>query len=47
VFAAEGRFGKPEVKGHRRMGVALALAKSIEEARAKARRAAQAIQYEL
>ena len=31
-------FGKPEVRGHRRMGVALALAQSVEEARTKARR---------
>jgi phosphoribosylglycinamide formyltransferase 2 len=30
-------FGKPEVHGHRRMGVSLALGDSIEEARAKAR----------
>jgi phosphoribosylglycinamide formyltransferase 2 len=30
-------FGKPEVHGHRRMGVSLALGASIEEARAKAR----------
>ena len=30
-------FGKPEVRGHRRMGVALALGDSIEDARAKAR----------
>jgi phosphoribosylglycinamide formyltransferase 2 len=30
-------FGKPEVRGHRRMGVALALGADIEEARAKAR----------
>jgi phosphoribosylglycinamide formyltransferase 2 len=30
-------FGKPEVRGHRRMGVALALGVSVEEARAKAR----------
>ena len=30
-------FGKPEVRGHRRMGVALALADSIDAARAKAR----------
>jgi len=36
-------FGKPEVRGHRRMGVALALAPTIEEARAKAARAAAAI----
>jgi phosphoribosylglycinamide formyltransferase 2 len=31
-------FGKPEVRGHRRMGVSLALGASIDEARAKARR---------
>lgn len=31
-------FGKPEVRGHRRMGVSLALGGSIEEARAKARK---------
>ena len=30
-------FGKPEVKGHRRMGVSLAIGKTIEEARQKAR----------
>jgi phosphoribosylglycinamide formyltransferase 2 len=30
-------FGKPEVRGHRRMGVSLALAPTIDEARAKAR----------
>ena len=30
-------FGKPEVRGHRRMGVSLALGATIEEARAKAR----------
>lgn len=30
-------FGKPEVRGHRRMGVSLALGGTIEEARAKAR----------
>ncbi|MFI4866113.1 MAG: formate-dependent phosphoribosylglycinamide formyltransferase [Steroidobacterales bacterium] len=30
-------FGKPEVRGHRRMGVSLALGASIEHARAKAR----------
>lgn len=32
-------FGKPEIKGHRRMGVILATAETLEEARAKARRA--------
>src|SRR5262245_14460500 len=30
-------FGKPEVRGHRRMGMSLALGRSIDEARAKAR----------
>jgi phosphoribosylglycinamide formyltransferase 2 len=30
-------FGKPEVRGHRRMGVSLALGATIEKARAKAR----------
>jgi phosphoribosylglycinamide formyltransferase 2 len=30
-------FGKPEVRGHRRMGVSLALGATIEQARAKAR----------
>ncbi len=41
-------FGKPEVRGHRRMGVVLARAEEgIEEARAKARRAAGAFRYEL
>lgn len=32
-------FGKPEVKGHRRMGVILATADTVEEARLKAERA--------
>lgn len=32
-------FGKPEIKGHRRMAVILATADSVEEARAKAERA--------
>jgi len=36
-------FGKPEIVGRRRMGVALALATDVEAARAKARRAASAI----
>jgi phosphoribosylglycinamide formyltransferase 2 len=40
-------FGKPEVKGERRMGVCLAKADTIEEARAKANRAAGAIRYTL
>lgn len=40
-------FGKPEVQGERRMGVCLAKGKTIEEARAKANRAAAAIHYTL
>lgn len=36
-------FGKPEVKGRRRMGVALALGDSIDQAREKARRACAAV----
>ena len=36
-------FGKPEFKGERRMGVALARASSIDEAIAKARRSAGAV----
>ncbi|HIQ45406.1 MAG TPA: formate-dependent phosphoribosylglycinamide formyltransferase [Pseudomonas oleovorans] len=40
-------FGKPEVKGQRRMGVALARDESIETARAKALRSAQAVRVQL
>lgn len=36
-------FGKPEVHGHRRMGVSLALGASIDEARAKARAMTQTL----
>ncbi|HKU14668.1 MAG TPA: formate-dependent phosphoribosylglycinamide formyltransferase [Steroidobacteraceae bacterium] len=36
-------FGKPEVRGHRRMGVSLALAGTIDEARAKARKMTQTL----
>ncbi len=36
-------FGKPEIVGQRRMGVALALDRDIESARAKARRVAQSV----
>jgi phosphoribosylglycinamide formyltransferase 2 len=36
-------FGKPEVRGRRRMGVTLARAATLDEARARARRAAAAI----
>ena len=40
-------FGKPEVNGQRRMGVALARDESIEAARAKATRASKAVVVEL
>ena len=40
-------FGKPGVSGKRRMGVALALADSIESARDRAKRAADAIRIDL
>lgn len=40
-------FGKPEVKGHRRMGVILATATSTDEARAKAERAYQKLHIEV
>lgn len=40
-------FGKPSVEGERRMGVALALATTIESAREKAKRAASAITPQL
>lgn len=40
-------FGKPEVKGRRRMGVALARGDSIDEARAKARKACAAVKTTL
>jgi phosphoribosylglycinamide formyltransferase 2 len=40
-------FGKPEVKGERRMGVCLARGASVEEAREKANRAAARISYTL
>lgn len=36
-------FGKPEIKGHRRMGVLLAWADTVEEARAKTARAYEAM----
>ena len=36
-------FGKPEITGKRRMGVALALGETLEQARAKARRVAAAV----
>ncbi|NQD92059.1 ATP-grasp domain-containing protein, partial [Pseudomonas sp. CrR25] len=40
-------FGKPQVSGQRRMGVALARDESLSAARAKATRAAQAVSVEL
>ncbi len=40
-------FGKPEVQGERRMGVCLALGKTIEEARKKANTAAAAVRVHL
>ncbi len=40
-------FGKPEVHGKRRLGVALARSKTVEQAREKARKAAAAISIEI
>jgi len=40
-------FGKPEVQGKRRMGVTLARAESLHEARAKAGRAAEKVHVKL
>lgn len=40
-------FGKPEVRGHRRMGVGLALGSSIEEARVKARKVRDSVSFKL
>ncbi|MBP5456810.1 MAG: formate-dependent phosphoribosylglycinamide formyltransferase [Paludibacteraceae bacterium] len=40
-------FGKPEVKGHRRMAVLLARGENVEEARAKVKRAYEALKIEL
>src|SRR5215469_1893085 len=40
-------FGKPEIRGHRRMGVALARDRDIEAAKAKALRAAAAVKVKL
>jgi phosphoribosylglycinamide formyltransferase 2 len=36
-------FGKPEVRGHRRMGVSLALGATIDAARAKARKMTETV----
>jgi phosphoribosylglycinamide formyltransferase 2 len=40
-------FGKPEVSGHRRLGVAVARGPDIDSARAKATRAMEAVRVEL
>lgn len=40
-------FGKPEIKGHRRMGVLLAWADTVEEARAKTGRAYEALKVNI
>jgi phosphoribosylglycinamide formyltransferase 2 len=40
-------FGKPEVDGKRRLGVALARGETLDEAREKARRVAEAVEIEL
>jgi phosphoribosylglycinamide formyltransferase 2 len=40
-------FGKPEIHGHRRMGVTLARAESVDQAREKATRAAAAVTVKL
>ena len=51
VLAEEGVqmriFGKPEVVGHRRLGVILAIADTVEEARAKADRAYKKLQLKV
>lgn len=40
-------FGKPEIRGHRRMGVALARGASVDEARAKAKQVASSVRVVL
>ena len=40
-------FGKPQVKGKRRMGVCIARGATIDEAREKARRASASVTIEL
>lgn len=51
ILAEEGTalrlFGKPEVQGHRRMGVVLARDENVELARARANRAAAKFSYKL
>ncbi|PKL17723.1 MAG: phosphoribosylglycinamide formyltransferase 2 [Spirochaetae bacterium HGW-Spirochaetae-5] len=46
-FTAIRIFGKPEVRGHRRMGVGLALGSTIEEAREKARKVRDTVKFNL
>lgn len=46
-FTAVRIFGKPEVHGHRRVGVGLALGSTIEEAREKARRVRDTVKIKL
>lgn len=46
-FTALRIFGKPEVRGHRRMGVGLALGSTIEEAREKARKVRDTVKFNL
>ena len=40
-------FGKPEVSGHRRMGVAIARAENIEAARERARHASETVTLQM
>lgn len=40
-------FGKPQIKGHRRLGVALVVGESIEKARQRANRAAAKVRVKL
>ncbi len=46
-FTAIRIFGKPEVRGHRRMGVGLALGATIDEAREKARKVRDTVKFSL
>ncbi len=46
-FTAIRLFGKPEVRGHRRMGVGLALGSTIDEAREKARKVRDTVKFRL
>jgi phosphoribosylglycinamide formyltransferase 2 len=46
-FTSIRLFGKPEVRGHRRMGVGLALGATIEEAREKARKVRDTVKFSM